>query len=103
MKKIILALIAVVSVLLFFGCTTTVTTIEPVAVSTVAVGSKAGIVESTVSWFLIQPFNSTYDVPAYKAARQGGITKIATVDKKITVYRGILGGKTTYATIVTGE
>lgn len=61
-----------------------------------SVGTKVGTAERKI--FLGLAFGHT-DLSLTKAAKNGGITKIATVDYKVT---GGLFSKT-YATIVTGE
>jgi hypothetical protein len=68
----------------------------PLMVTNHSVGEKRG--EASRKIFLNITFGQT-DLGAITAAKNGGISKIATVDWKVT------GGlfTTTYATIVTGE
>jgi hypothetical protein len=68
----------------------------PLMVTNNSVGSKKG--EASRKIFLNFTLGHT-DLGAITAAKNGGITKIATVDWKVT--NGIL--TTTYTTVVTGE
>lgn len=68
----------------------------PVAVTNNPVGPKRGVAMRKI--FLGIAFGHT-DLGAIKAAKQGGITKVGSIDFK--VYGGIF--KKTYTTIVTGE
>jgi hypothetical protein len=88
MKKILL--VSVISLIGFTSCTR----VYPVMV-TQAASIKTGKAEKQV-WFGIY---KDIDLGAAAAAKNGGITKIATVD------RGVKGGffNKTYFTIVTGE
>jgi len=72
------------------------TTIPAALVTTNDVGSKEGMAEKTI-WFGIWIGNT--DLSITKAAKDGGITKVATVDSEIesSFFRS------TYRTIVTGE
>jgi hypothetical protein len=102
MKQCAPVLLAVLAVFMVIACATTIT--EPVAVSANPIGSKVGIVEESVTRILgILPFDYTLEVPAYKAAQAGGITRIATVDLRKKSEPGFLTTKVTYTTIVTGE
>lgn len=69
----------------------------PVNATSNAIGSKVGTAKATgylsVLWF-------GQDASIQKAAKAGGITKISTVDIKMT---SLLGLVATYTTIVTGE
>lgn len=68
----------------------------PLMVTNNPIGSKRGVAERTI-WFNIT-FGHT-DLGVATAAKNGGITKIATVDWKVTskLFRS------TYSTVVTGE
>lgn len=70
----------------------------PVAATANTIGGKRGVAERTI-WFSIS-FGHT-DTGIATAAKNGGISKVATVDYK--VYKSFLGIKTTYSCIVTGE
>lgn len=90
MKKVLL----IMSVTLFLtSCAVTL----PVNATSNEVGSKVGMSKATgylsVLWF-------DQDASIQKAARQGGITKISTVDLKSTDLLGIIQ---TYECIVTGN
>lgn len=78
---------------LMTSCTLTM----PVTATSNPVGNKVG--ESTGTVFL-QIFAFDADASIRTAAKNGGITKVSTVDIKQT---NILGIVTTYTTIVTGE
>lgn len=69
----------------------------PVAVSSNPIGSKMGEADAQV-FFHILSFGG--DASIMKAAKKGGITRVATVDMKVS---DILGIVQTYTTIVTGE
>jgi hypothetical protein len=71
-------------------------TVPSALVTTNDVGSKEGVAEKTI-WLGIWIGNS--DLSITKAANNGKITKVATVDSEVDA--GFL--KTTYRTIVTGE
>jgi hypothetical protein len=102
MKKITLVLMAVLAVLMLMACTTTI--IQPVDATTNAAGSKVGEQGETVRiWFNIFPFNWSIDASAYKAAQNGGITKIATIDLRSVRYWAVIFSDYTYTAIVTGE
>ncbi|MDR0443071.1 MAG: TRL-like family protein [Treponema sp.] len=83
--KRLLVLIAVFTALVLMGCTTTVRYI-PLAVTNNPIGTKVGVVDVNQGG-------------AYAAAKNGGITKIATVEKRIT--QG--AGKYVVEFVVTGE
>ena len=76
----------------FTACSITL----PVTATSNAVGSKIGTAKGTVIIGL--SFNE--DASIRTAAKQGGISKISTVDIK---YGNILGLVRTYETIITGE
>ena len=93
MRKILISSICV-GALLLASCSVK----APVAVTSNKIGSKTGVASRTVFfnlWF------GTTDISLKTAAKNGNITKIATVDSKSEV--GFLGLKKTVSTIVTGE
>lgn len=93
MKKIKLALATGAVALFMASCSI----IMPVNATSNPVGSKVGTAEATV--FLgVLAFDQ--DASIRTAAKNGGITKIATVDIKRS---DVLGIVQTYETIVTGE
>lgn len=92
MKKIINYIIVAVVAIAMTSCSIT----YPGMVTRNSVGTKVGIASRKI--FLGLAFGQT-DLSLTKAAKNGGITKIATVDYKIS---GGLFSKT-YSTIVTGE
>lgn len=75
------------------SCSSSVT--MPIAVTDNPVGTKKGVAKATAIFGIC----GNCDVSAAKAAKNGKITKIATVDFKIRASFF----KTTYETIVTGE
>lgn len=91
MKKIILT-IGAAALLAFSSCTVS----YPGLATSNSVGSKVGTAERTI---ILGIMLGHTDLGIATAAKNGGITKVATVDTSIT------GGlfKTTYRTIVTGE
>ncbi len=90
MKK---AVAIMLSAALLTGCSLTM----PVAATSNPVGSKVGVAKATgYLWVLF--FNQDASIQA--AARNGGITRISTVDIKQTNTLNII---VTYETIVTGE
>jgi len=93
MKKIKLFLIPCVALLFLSSCSLTL----PVNATGNAVGSKVGTAEA--KGFLGMLFFNA-DASIRKAAENGGITKISTVDLKQTNTLNIL---TNYECIVTGE
>lgn len=92
MRKVFLTIFSVVMALTLVSCSTTV----PFTATSNPVGSKVGKSEITYIW-IIQVNN---DGSIYKAAKNGGISKISTVDLK---YSGCLGIYYNVDTIVTGE
>jgi hypothetical protein len=92
MKKIILLLIVGMMLLAMVSCTTVV----PLAATSNPLGDKVGQA-STFYLFNYLPLGGDRGIA--KAARNGGITKISTVDLK--THLGLFG--TTYTTVVTGE
>ncbi|MDD5789460.1 MAG: TRL domain-containing protein [Spirochaetia bacterium] len=95
MKKFALLLALIVSVSAFFGCSS----VAPVCATSNDLGSKVGT--NTAAYiFGIIPIGGT-DFGIAGAAKNGGITKISTVDLKTFSYLfGFYRGNTT---IVTGE
>lgn len=91
--KIKLLLAAVVTAVMLASCSV----VLPVNATSNSVGSKVGTATAT-GYFSVLFFNQ--DASIQKAAKNGGITKISTVDIK---YGNILGIIVTYETIVTGE
>jgi len=71
--------------------------ILPVTATSNPVGSKVGTAEATV---YLGVFTFDQDASIRTAAKNGGITKISTVDIK---RKDVLGIVITYETIVTGE
>jgi uncharacterized protein YceK len=95
MKNIALVVLAVLAIMTIAGCTTTV----PFDVTNNAVGSKVGEATGKINFYGSLGGNADYSLQT--AAKNGGITRIATVDLRIT---NMLGGLfVTYTTIVTGE
>ena len=92
MKKVIFTACVVLIMAMFVGCTS----ISPITATSNELGSKVGT--STASFILGFPVSTDYSIQA--AAKEGGITKISTVDLKTFNYLGIWSGCTT---IVTGE
>jgi hypothetical protein len=102
MKKFMLVLAVLVVALVVTGCTSSLTV--PVDASNNPIGSKVGEQSESVKFILgIIPFSWSIDASAYKAAQNGGISKIATVDTRIEVQKGFISNTVTYTTIVTGE
>lgn len=94
MKKALVVL-ALVFAFVLVGCMTTVT---PFAVTSNELGSKVG--EASAKFlFGYLPLSFNMDLGIQKAAQNGGITKISTVDVKAK--QGFL--VTTISTVVTGE
>ncbi len=94
MKKALVVL-ALVFAFVLVGC---MTTVEPFAVTSNELGSKVG--EASAKFlFGSLPLSFNMDLGIQKAAQNGGITKISTVDVKAK--QGFL--VTTISTVVTGE
>jgi hypothetical protein len=89
--KSVLALLAVVAMM--SSCALTL----PVGATSNSLGSKVGTATAT-GYLTVLFFNA--DASIQQAAKNGGITKISTVDLKQTSILGII---VTYQTIVTGE
>ena len=92
MKKTLVVL-ALVFAFVLVGCTT----VSPLAATSNNLGSKVGEAEGTYLFGTLPLGN--LDMGIQKAAQNGGITKISTVDVKTKV--GIFTTKVT--TVVTGE
>jgi hypothetical protein len=101
MKKAFFVCAAVLAVFALMGCTTTIT--RPIDVSNNPIGSKVGEQSESVTFFLVFPLNYSLDASAYKAAQNGGISKIATVDFRTETVDRIFTRQVTHTTIVTGE
>jgi hypothetical protein len=69
----------------------------PVAISSNPIGSKVGTSEAT-TYFYVLAFDEDFSIRA--AAKNGGITRVATVDVR---QKNILGVVQKYTTTVTGE
>ena len=69
----------------------------PVAVSSNPIGAKTGSAKADV---FLRVFSFGGDASIQTAAKSGGITRVATVDMKVTDLLGLIQ---TYTTIVTGE
>ena len=94
MKK----LLVVFAILLSFALVGCMTTVQPFAVTSNELGSKVG--EANAKFlFGVLPLSFNMDLGIQKAAQNGGITKISTVDVKSK--QGFL--VTTVSTVVTGE
>ncbi len=87
-----LFLVTAVSLLLF-ACSA----MGPINASDNPIGSKIGYSQGTSFLFF---WFGNMDLGIVKAAKQGGITKVATVDYKFNTILGIIN---TYTVIVTGE
>ncbi len=85
--------VVVASAAMMASCSLTL----PVNATSNSVGSKVGTAKAT-GFFHILFFNA--DASIQSAAKNGGITKISTVDVK---HNNVLGILTSYETIVTGE
>ena len=93
MRKLRLFAAACVTAALLTGCALTL----PVGATSNSIGTKVGRAKAT-GYLQFLFFNADASIQA--AAKNGGITKISTVDLKQT---NILGLIVTYETIVTGE
>ena len=91
-KKIIKGLSILSLTLALTSCSITM----PVTATSNSVGSKVGKSSATV----VLGFAFDEDASIRTAAKQGGISKISTVDIKV---KNILGLVVTYETIITGE
>jgi hypothetical protein len=96
MKKIILWVFVGITLFALAGCTS----VTPLAATSNPLGTKVG--QASVFYlFSSIPIPFSGDRGIAKAARNGGITLISTVDTKIVVWPFGIG--TTRTTIVTGE
>jgi hypothetical protein len=93
MKKHALVFLAALAVVVIAGCTTVV----PIDLTNNPVGTKVGEASGTINFG--GAFGGTADYSLQTAAKNGGISKISTVD--LRVKQGLFG--VTYTTIVTGE
>ena len=93
LKKIKTIAAIVVATVVMTSCSLTL----PVTATSNSVGSKTGTAKAT-GFFGVLFFNA--DASIRSAAKNGGITKISTVDIK---QGNVLNLITTYETIVTGE
>ena len=93
MKKLKMFMAVLVTAILITSCSVTL----PVTATSNAVGSKVGTAKAT-GYFHVLFFDA--DASIKTAAKNGGITKISTVDVKRS---DILGIVTSFETIVTGE
>lgn len=91
--KLIVAAIALSIIAFLSSCSLTM----PAAATSNPIGSKVGTASAT-GFFGILFFNA--DASIRTAAKNGGITKVSTVDVKMSNVLGII---ITYETIVTGE
>jgi hypothetical protein len=94
MKKLIVGMVALITVCFLVGCATIT---APVAATTNPVGSKVGQASGRI-WLGVF---GTADAGIQAAANNGGIRNISTVD--ITQKLGILGLWVDYEATVTGE
>ncbi|WP_439183883.1 TRL-like family protein [Carboxylicivirga taeanensis] len=92
MKKIKNYVACLACTALLASCTMTL----PVATTSNPTGSKVGVSKATV----VLGLYFGQDASIGKAAKNGGVTKVSTVDQKHT---NILGLFQTFETIVTGE
>jgi hypothetical protein len=91
--KLHTAFLALVLILLAGGCTVN----RPVSATANPLGSKVGVFTQKSPFFLLPSANT--DAAIRRAAENGGITKIATVDYNVTYFLIF----TEYRTIVGGE
>lgn len=94
MKKRILSAFAVIGLLSLTSCSVTL----PVAISSNPVGKKVGSAKTSA---IVGLFFDGGDASIQTAAKNGNISKIATVDFKQTHYLGMIYAQ--YETIITGE
>jgi hypothetical protein len=85
------------SVIFAFALVSSCSVSAPVLITNNTIGKKTGKAEYSVILGFIRPMDA--DIGIAKAAKNGKITKIATVDYQVK--SGFF--KTTYTTIVTGE
>jgi hypothetical protein len=101
MKKFIFILALILAVFAVMACRTTIT--GPVDASNNPIGSKVGEASATVTRIFGFPLKYSLEAPAYEAAKNGGITKIATVDVRTDTEPKFFKTTITITTIVTGE
>jgi hypothetical protein len=95
MKKYVFVLITALAIMAIAGCTT----VTPVDLTSNTIGSKVGEATGTVNFYGALGGNADFSLQT--AAKNAGITRIATVDMRV---KNLLGGLfVTYTTIVTGE
>jgi len=92
MKKIVSLVLLSIILMAMVACTS----VTPIAATSNPLGSKVG--EASI-FVLFNYLSLGGDRGIAKAAQNGGITKISTVDQKVVI--GIFG--TTFYTVVTGE
>ena len=93
MKKLAVVMLALATLFLV-GCTT----VSPVTATSNDLGSKVGEASGTYLFGFL-PLGFNMDMGIQKAAQNGGITKISTVDAKVK--SGLFTTK--ISTVVTGE
>ncbi len=94
MKKLVVVMLALAALFLV-GCSTT----TPLAATSNPLGTRVG--EAEVGYlFAWLPVTFNADLGIQKAAKNGGITKISTVDEYFVNYFGVWAIR---KTIVTGE
>jgi hypothetical protein len=94
MKKVLMVAALTVASFVMMSC---VSVNSPYAVTTNPIGTKVGQASGTVFFGIF----GTVDAGVQKAAQNGGITKIATVDTETKMFLGAM--MLTYTTTVTGE
>ena len=93
MRKLKMFAVAFVAAVMLSGCALTL----PVNATGLTIGEKVGTAKAT-GYFGSLFFNA--DASIQSAAKNGGITRISTVDLKVTSLLGII---VTFETIVTGQ
>jgi NADH:ubiquinone oxidoreductase subunit 2 (subunit N) len=92
MKKLLFVIALVLLASVFVGCFTT-----PIAATSNPVGSKTG---SASCMYVLSIFPlGDWDTGVYKAAKNGGISRISTVDSKMQFFYIV----SIVTTVVTGE
>lgn len=91
--KLFFASIAIIFAILITSCTMN----YPISATSNPVGKKVGIASGFSVFYGLSMFG---DATIFNAAKNGGISKISTVDFKITNYLGFFQ---TYDCIVTGD
>lgn len=95
MKKIAILLTAALAIFFIASCST----VKPVAGATGIVGKKTG--EATQAWFGGFPLKGEGGI--LQAAKNGGITKVGTVDVRIDWPASPIFGYYVVTTVVSGE